>query len=92
MKDEWNVGAAPWRWRTGWLNQRDGEIDDGSSSIMVDEGRQGVAVEDVVGEEALAMWQTEEGVGASWVFATLVYEWVCGLDGSGEPWLRDALV
>ena len=30
---------------------------------MVDEGRRGVAVDDVVGEEALARWRTEQGVG-----------------------------
>ena len=30
---------------------------------MVDEGRRGVAVDDVVGEEALAGWRTEKGVG-----------------------------
>jgi len=30
---------------------------------MVDEGRRGVAVDDVIGEEALAGWQMEEGVG-----------------------------
>ena len=30
---------------------------------MVDEGRRGVAVDDVVGEEAPAGWRTEEGVG-----------------------------
>ena len=47
----------------GWLNRRDDEIDDGSSSGTVDEGRRGVAVDDVVGEEALAGWRTEEGVG-----------------------------
>ena len=52
--DEANIGAAPWRWRTGRLNQRDGEMDDGSSSGEVDEGRRAVAVDDVVGEEALA--------------------------------------
>ena len=63
MKDEGNVGAAPWRWRTGWLNRRDDEIDDGSSSGTVDEGRRGVAVDDVVGEEAPAGWRTEQGVG-----------------------------
>ena len=55
--------AAPWRWRTGWLNRRDDEIDDGSSSGTVDEGRRGVAVDDVVGEEAPAGWRTEQGVG-----------------------------
>ena len=49
--------------RTGWLNQRDNEIDDGSSSSKVDEGRRGVAVDDIVGEEAPAGWRTEEGVG-----------------------------
>ena len=52
--DEAIVGAAPWTWRTGWLNRRDGEMDDGSSSREVDEGRQAVAVDDVVGEEAPA--------------------------------------
>ena len=30
--DEAIVGAAPWRWRTGRLNGRDDEMDDGSSS------------------------------------------------------------
>ena len=48
------VGAAPWRWRTGRLNRQDGEMDDGSSSGEVDEGRRAVAVDDVVGEEAPA--------------------------------------
>ena len=32
------------------------------------------------------------GCGASRVFPASVYEWVGGWDGSGEPWLRDALV
>ena len=41
----------------------DDEIDDGSSSGMMDEGRQGVAVDDIVREEALAGWRTEQGVG-----------------------------
>ena len=45
------------------MNRRDNEIDNGSSSGMVDEGRRGVAVDDVVGEDAPARWQTEEGVG-----------------------------
>ena len=63
MKDEANISAAPWRWRTGLLNGRDDEIDDGSSSRTVDEGRRGVAVDDVVGEEAPAGWRTEQGVG-----------------------------
>ena len=60
---------------------------------MVDEGRRGVAVDDVVGEEAPAGWQMEQGVGfRHGFFAASVYEWVGGWDGSGEPWLRDALV
>ena len=46
--DEAIVGAAPWRWRTGRLNRRDGEMDDGSSSGEVDEGRRAVAVDNVV--------------------------------------------
>ena len=52
--DEAIVGVAPWRWRTWRLNRRDGEMDDGSSSGEVDEGRRAVAVDDIVGEEALA--------------------------------------
>ena len=52
--DEAIVGAAPWRWRTGRLNRRDEEMDDGSSSGEVDEGRRAVAVDEVVGEEASA--------------------------------------
>ena len=52
--DEANVGAAPWRWRTGRLIRRDDEIDNGSSSGAVDEGRRAVAVDDVVGEESPA--------------------------------------
>ena len=62
-KRQGNIGATPWRWRTGWLNRRDNEIDDGSSSSTVDEGHRGVAVDDVVREEALAGWQMEQGVG-----------------------------
>ena len=52
--DEAIIEAAPWRWRTGRLNRRDSKMDDGSSSGVVDEGRQAVAVDNVVGEEALA--------------------------------------
>ena len=52
--DEAIVGAAPWRWRTGRLNRQDDEMDDGSSSWEVDEGRRAVAMYDVIGEEALA--------------------------------------
>ena len=36
--DEAIIEAAPWRCRTGRLNQRDGEMDDRSSSGEVDEG------------------------------------------------------
>ena len=54
MIDEAIVGAAPWRWRTGRLNRRDGEMDDRSTSGEVDEGRRAVAVDDVVREEAPA--------------------------------------
>lgn len=53
--DEVTVGVAPWRWRTGRLNRRDGEMDNGSSSGEVDEGRRAVAVDDVIGEEAPAV-------------------------------------
>ena len=52
--DEAIVGAAPWRWRTGRLNRRDGEMDDGSSSGEVEVGRRAVVVDDFVGEEAPA--------------------------------------
>ena len=52
--DEAVVGAATARWMTGRLNRRDGEMDDGSSSGEVDEGRRTVVVDGVVGEEAPA--------------------------------------
>ena len=52
--DEAIIGAAPWRWRTGRTNRWDDEMDDGSSSGEVDEGRRAVAVDDIVGEEAPA--------------------------------------
>ena len=64
------VKAALWGWSSrnrrgdrrssslevedGRLNRRDVEMDDGSSSGEVDEGRRAVAVDDVVGEEAPA--------------------------------------
>ena len=53
-KDKGNIGAAPWRWRTRCLNQQDKEIDNRSSSGAVDEGRRGVVVDDIIGEEAPA--------------------------------------
>ena len=52
--DEATVGAAPWWWRTGRLNRRDDEMDNGSLSGEVDEGCRVVAVDDVVVEEAPA--------------------------------------
>ena len=52
--DETIVRAAPWRWRMGRLNRPDDEMDNGSSSGEVNEGRRAVVVDDVVGEEALA--------------------------------------
>ena len=52
--DEANVGAPPWRWRTGRLNRRDREMDDGSSSGEVDEGCRAIVVDDIVGGEAPA--------------------------------------
>ena len=50
--DEAIVEAAPWRWRTGRLNRRDDEMDDGSSSEEVDEGRRAITVDNIIGEEA----------------------------------------
>ena len=50
--DEAIVGAAPWRWRTGQLNRRDGKMDDGADGSEGDEGRRAVAVDGIVGEEA----------------------------------------
>ena len=49
MKDKVKVGAAPRRWRTGWLNRRDDEIDDGSSS--------GTVMRDV----EVLLWTTSSG-------------------------------
>ena len=51
--DEAIFGAAPWRW-TGRLNRQDAEMDNGSSSEEVDEGRRAVALDDGGGEEAPA--------------------------------------
>ena len=84
------VGASPWRWRTGRQNQRDGDMEDGSSSGEVDEGRRAVAVDDVVGEEAPAGQRLRGGrrrVGfRSWsreVMAACDFEWRKGGDGRG---------
>ena len=66
--DEAIVKAAPWRWRMGRLNRLDGEMDDGSSSGEVDEGRRAVAVDDVVREEAPA-GQRDVADGGGWGFA-----------------------
>ena len=90
MKDEGNVGATPWRLRIGWLNRRDDEIDVGSSSGRGTSGcccgrrRRGRG----------SGWVADgAGWGVSWrVVTASVYEWVGGWDGSGEPFLRDALV
>ena len=45
------------------MNRRDDQIDDGSSSGTVNKGRRGVAVDDIVGEEAPAGCWTDQGVG-----------------------------
>ena len=82
------AGAAPWRWRTGWLNRWDDEMDDGSSSREVDEGRRAVAVDGIIGEEALA-GQCRGGGRRSvgfqgWsreVMVTWDFEWPKGGDG-----------
>ena len=65
MIDEAIVGAAPWRWRTGQLNRWDGEMDDGSSSGEVDEGRRAITMDDV-GEEA-RLGNGEVADGGGWV-------------------------
>ena len=75
----------------GWLNRKDDEIDDRSSSDTVDEGRRGVLWMMSSGKR-LRQVADGGGCGASRVFPASVYEWVGGWDGSGEPWLRDALV
>ena len=66
--DEAIIGAAPWRWRTGRLNRRDDEMDDGSSSGEVDEGRRAVAVDDVIGKR-LRLGSGDVADGGGWGFA-----------------------
>ena len=50
--DEAIVGETPWRWMMGRLKRWDDEIDDGSSSGEVYEGRRAVAMDYIVMEEA----------------------------------------
>ena len=52
----------------GRLIRQDDEIDDGSSSAAVDEGRRAVAVDDIVGEESPA-GGGREADGGVWGFA-----------------------
>ena len=66
--DEAIVGAAPWRWRTRRLNRRDDQIEDRSSSGTVDEGRRGVAVDDIVGKR-LRLGSGDVADGGGWGFA-----------------------
>ena len=66
--DEAIVGAAPWRWRTGWLNRRDGEMDDGSSSGTLDEGRQLLRWTTSSGKR-LRLGNSEVADGGGWGFA-----------------------
>ena len=90
--DEAIVGAAPWRWRTGRLNRRDDEMDDGSSSREVDEGRRAVAVDDVV-RKRLRLGSGEVADGGGWGFAAGAERlWRPGISnckkeamGGGEP-------
>ena len=58
----------------------------------MDEGRRGVDVDDVVGEEAPAGWWTEEGVGLRGFCRPRYMNGCADGMGVGEPWLRDALV
>ena len=88
--DEAIIGAAPSRWRTGRLNRRDDEMDDGSSSREVDKGRQAVAMDDVVGEEAPA-GSSDVADGGGWVcgwsgevMAAWDFEWRKEGDRRGE--------
>ena len=89
--DEAIVGAAPWRWRTGRLNWRDDEMDNGSSSGEVDEGRRVVAVDDIVGKR-LRLGSVEVADGG-WGFAAGAERlWRPGISngkkeamGGGEP-------
>ena len=69
------------------MNWRDDQIDDGSSSGTMDEGCRGVSMDDIIGEEASAGWQMEEGVGLHG-FSRPRNGWA---DGMGV-WLMDALV
>ena len=59
--DEVIVGSAPWRWRTGRLNRRDNEMDDGSSSGEVDEGPSSCCGGRRRWGRGSVRWRTEEG-------------------------------
>ena len=93
--DEAVVGVAMARWKTALMKRE--EAMNGSWSSAMDERRPSLAVDDGVGVAAPARWgmgwRTEEaGRSGEVLVALMVYEWVGGWDGSGEPWLRDALV
>ena len=93
MIDEANVGEAPWRWRTGRLIRRGDEIDNGSSSGAVDEGRRAVAVDDVVEEESPAGRRSggrRRSVGFRGFWRPRCTNG--GVEGGGGAKLRDALV
>ena len=74
--------------------EQDDEIDNGSSSGAVDEGRRAVAVDDVVGEESPAGRRSggrRRSVGFRGFWRTRCMN--RGAKGKvGEPWIRDALV
>ena len=58
----------------------------------MDEGHLGVAVDDVIGEEAPAGWWTEEGVRLHGFFRPRCTNGWAYAMGVGETWLGDALV
>ena len=84
-----------WRWRERRGEHRGSslEVEDGVAEppgrtdrrriliCTVDEGRRGVAVDDVVGEEAPAGWRTEQGVGFRRGFSRprCMNEWADGM-------------
>ena len=66
--DETIIEAAPWRWRTGRLKRRDDEMDDGSSSGEVDEGRRAVRWTTSSGKR-LRLGSGDVADGGGWGFA-----------------------